>query len=121
MPYELNPNLNSEYVHLKFSGTVDLAERMQAKDAVFALCFDKGLHRSLIDLSNSDMQMSESEIIKFASSFKYTKLPENYRLAVITAPDNQTDNLIEIIISLDGIDVKYFFEFEDAVNWLTAV
>ena len=121
MPYELNANLEQQYVHLKYTGTIELAERMQAKDDVIALCFDSGLHRSLVDLRDSDIQMSESDVIRFASSFKNTKLPDNYRLAVITGPDNQTDNLIEIIISIDGIDVKYFFDSEEAINWLTAV
>lgn len=121
MAFELKPNLQSEYTHLIYSGTVDLTERQKAKDAVLKMCFENNFHRALVDLSRSDIQMRESDVIKFASSFKDTKLPKDYRLACVISPDNQVDNLIEIIISLDGINVKYFFNFEDAKEWLTAV
>lgn len=121
MPYELKANSLLEYVHLIYSGVIDLSERQRAKDEVFAMCFEKNFHRALVDLSNSDIQMNESDAIKFASSFKDMKLPENYRLAGIIGPDNQSDNLIEIIISLEGINVKYFYNFDEAENWLTAI
>lgn len=121
MPYALNVNLDLEYIHLAYSGEIDLAERQQAKNAVLAMCFEKNMHRALVDLRDSDIQMSESDIIKFASSFKDTKFPENYRLACINNTGNESDNLIEIIISLDGINVKYFFDFSEAESWLTAI
>lgn len=121
MSYELKTNVEFEYVHLTYSGTVDLAERIKAKGAGIALCFEKSFHKALVDLRESDIQMRESDTVKFASSFKDTKLPKNYRLACIASPDNSSDNLIEIIISLDGVNVKYFSNFEEAENWLTAV
>lgn len=121
MPYELNANLGLEYVHLIYSGEVELTERLKAKDAVFSLCFEKNLHRALVDVSGSSMRMHDSDIIKFASSFKDTKLPLNYRLACVVGPNNESDKLIEIIISLDGINVKYFNNFKEAESWLIAV
>ena len=85
------------------------------------MCFEKDLHRALIDLSGSDIQMNESDVNKFASSFKDTALPKDYRLACIIGPDNQSDKLIEIIIALDGINIKYFFNFQESESWLIAV
>lgn len=119
MPYELNSNI--EYVHLKYSGIVEFSERKKAKEEVINLCFDKGLHRSLVDLRDSDIKMSKSDIINFAASFEKINLPESYRLAVIIGVDNQTENIIEVMIAGEGISVNYFFDFEDAVSWLTAV
>ena len=119
MPYELNSN--SEYVYLKYSGTIEFSERKKAKNDVINLCFEKGLHRSLVDLRFSDIKMSKSDIINFAASFEKINLPDNYRLAVIIDPDNQTENIIEVMIAVDGISVKYFFEFDDAEGWLTAI
>lgn len=121
MPYQLAINTDAGYVHLTYSGVVDLPERKQAKEAVFNACHENKLHRSLVDLRNSDIKMSESDVITFASSFKNTTLPDGYRLAAVISPDNQTDNLIEIIISIDGIDVKYFFDINEATNWLIAI
>ena len=119
MPYELNSN--TEYVHLQYSGTVEFAERKQAKSAVIDLCFEKDLHRSLVDLRYSDIKMSKSDAINFAASFEKINLPDNYRLAVIIDLDNQNENIIEVMITVDGISIKYFFDFEEALNWLTAV
>ena len=121
MPFKLEVNELLEYVHLTYSGDVDLAERHQAKDAVFDMCFERNLHRSLSDLRTSNIQMRQSEVVKFASSFKDSKLPKGYRLAGVIGPENESDNLIEIIISLDGINVKYFYDFQEAEDWLTAV
>lgn len=121
MAYQLHANLKSGYVQLTYSGTIDLAERTKAKAGVFATCFEHNLHRALVDLRSSDIRMSESEIVKFASSFKDKKQPEGYRLAAVIPPENQTENLVEIIISIDGIDVKYFYDFDEAIIWLTAI
>ena len=121
MPYKLEANLEKGFVHLVYSGDVTLEERQQAKDAVFALCFEKNLHRSLVDLRGSNIQMSEADIIKFADSFKNTKIPENYRLAGIADPDNQKENILDILIATEGINIKYFLDFDSAVSWLTAV
>lgn len=119
MPYELKSNI--EYVYLKYSGTVEFSERKKAKEDVINLCFEKGLHRSLVDLRDSDIKMSKSDIINFAASFEKNKLPQGYRLAVIIGIDNQTEKIIEVMIAGEGISVNYFFDSEDAVNWLTAV
>jgi hypothetical protein len=120
MPNELKINSELGYVHLIHSGIVDLAERQKAKTDVIAMCFEKSLHRALVDLRDSNIQMSESDAVRFASSFKNTKLPDNYRLACIIGADDHSDNIIEIILALDGINIKYFFNFEEAESWLAA-
>ena len=121
MPYTLNANNEHNYVHLVYSGSIDFPERKNAKDDVIALCFEKGFHRSLVDLRNSDIQMSKSDVVRFAESFKNTKLPDNYRIAGIITPENQTDDLIEIIVTMDGINIKYFFNFDEAQDWLISI
>lgn len=121
MPYTLKANDKLEYAHLVYSGIVELSERQQAKDEVFAMCFDKNFHRALVDVSGSDIQMNESDVIKFASSFNDMKLPKDYRLAGIIGVENKSDSLIEIMISLEGINVKYFYDFKEAESWLTAI
>ena len=121
MPHSLTTDNEFKFAHLVYSGSIDFKERNQAKDEVFALCFKEGFHRSLIDLRDSDIQMSKSDVIKFAESFKDTTLPDNYRVAAVITPENQSDNLIDIIVNMDGINIKYFFNIEDAKNWLTSI
>ena len=121
MPHNLEANSALEYVHLTYTGIVEFSERLQAKDEVFEMCFDKNYHRALVDLSESDIQMSETDAIKFASSFKEMERPKGYRLACIIGPNNNSDSLIEIIISIEGVNVKYFYDFKEAEEWLTAI
>lgn len=121
MPYDLTSNKEKQYSHLVYSGSISIGERQQAKSAVIAMCFDKNYYRALVDLRNSDLNMSESDAIKFSSSFKDTVLPENYRLAVIINSTSKIEDLIEIIISLDGVNIKYFINFDEAENWLTSI
>ena len=121
MAYQIKANETLEYVHLIYTGIVEFSERLQAKDDVFAMCFDKNYHRALVDVSGSKIQMNHADVIKFASSFQNMKLPKDYRLAGIIGPENKSDSLIEIIISIDGVNVKYFYDFNEAENWLTAV
>ena len=121
MPHELTINHDNRYVHLIYSGEVDIAERQQARDEVFQACEDHQLARALVDMRNSNIRMSERDVVNFASNFQRAKLLPNYRLACIIGPQNQTENLVEIIITLEGINVKYFMNFDDAEQWLTAV
>ena len=119
MSYELSSN--SEYIHLKYSGVIKLEERQKAKDDVINLCFEKNINHALVDLRNSDIKMNESDSIRFASSFESIDLPKDYRLAVIMSIENSSDNIIEAVISMKGISIKYFFEFDTAVDWLVAI
>lgn len=121
MPYELVSNNKRQYSHLTYSGTITIEERQQAKTAVITNCLDKKFHRALVDMRESDIKISESDAVKFADSFKNTELPDNYRLACLISGENKAENLIEIIISLDGINIKYFLDFDEAENWLTAL
>lgn len=121
MPYQLTINPDLKAVQLSYSGEVILAERKTARDAVFKACEDHQYARALVDMRNSNIRMSESDVVKFASDFQQAKLPPNYRLACIVSPANQTENLVEIIISQEGINVSYFSTYEQAVKWLTAV
>jgi len=35
--------------------------------------------------------------------------------------NDKSDSLIEIMISLEGINLKYFYDFKEAESWLTAI
>lgn len=121
MPYTIKTIDDLKYVHLSYYGDVDLAQRQQAREDVFNLIHENNFHRTLVDLTASNILMSESDIIKFANSFKTLNIPDNYRLAGVINSDSHPDSTLEIIVSLDGINVKYFFDKDEAISWLTAV
>ena len=119
MAYELNATVH--YVYLKYSGTIDLEERKKAKQDVINLCYERNLNRFLVDLRNSNVQMSRTDVHDFAGSFKQETLPENYRLVVLVSLENQTKDLLNALIRLEGVLVNYFFKFDEAENWLLAI
>jgi len=119
MAYELNTTDN--YVYLNYSGTIDLEERKRAKQEVLNLCYESNLNRSLVDLRNSNVQMSRTDVHNFAESFKLETLPKNYRLAVLISLENQTEDLLNVLIRLEGVLINYFFEYDEAENWLLAI
>ena len=121
MPYEITIDAERGYLNLHYFGAVRLDDRKSARDEVFALCREHNIAHSLVETQDSDIMMNESDVIRFAAGFENIDLPPNYRLACVVSPDNSGDKLLEIIISLEGINVKYFLRRDEALNWLQAV
>ena len=121
MPHELFINHDLNYVHLTYQGEVDFEERKTARDEVFQACENNGMARALVDMRESNIRMTEQDVVNFATNFQRAMQLPNYRLACVVTPQNQVENLVEIIITLEGINVKYFLSFKDAEYWLTAV
>lgn len=120
MSYELKARLDSGYVHLVYTGTVHLDEREEARDAVFALCREHALSRTLVDMHNSNIELTSPGIMAFANAFRQANLPANYRLACIAKPHDPIEQFIETLLSMDGIDIRYFYQESEALRWLLA-
>ncbi len=121
MPFELSINSDLKLVHLVYSGDVVFKERKLARDDVFKACEEHNLSRALVDMSRSNIRMNESDVVRFASEFQKAILPPNYRLACVVSAHNQTENLVQIIISQEGINIRYFSSEAEAMKWLLAV
>lgn len=120
MPYQLTINTELKFVELKYTGAIQLNTRKQARDEVFDLCKKHIISRALVDLCDSDIQMSDTDAVRFASAFRDANLPPNYHLACIANPDNAIENLVQTLITIEGINVKYFLDRTEAIAWLTA-
>lgn len=121
MAYEICIDSAQGFVNLQYSGTVRLEDRKLARDEVFALCREHNIARSLVETQDSDIMMNASDVVRFAAGFEHIELPPNYRLACVFAPDGRGDKLLEIIISLEGVNAKYFLQRDEALKWLLAV
>jgi hypothetical protein len=120
MPYEVTANLELGFVHLRYTGVVDLDTRIKAREEVFELCRKHKLSRSLVETQDSNIEMSVQDISRFATSFKSIGLPQGYHVATMIAPDDKANALLEIIASIEGLNIKVFLNREEAVRWLTA-
>lgn len=121
MPYEIIVDSELGLVNLKYSGVIQLQDRKKAREEVFDLCREHHLARSLVETQESDIMMSDSDVVHFAAGFENIELPPDYRLACVVSSDGKGDKLLEIIISLEGINAKYFLQRDEALKWLLAV
>lgn len=120
MPYELSTDQTRRFVHLRYTGAVDINERMQARKEVFDLINQHGFHRSLVETQDSNIVMSREDIVRFATSFKEIKLPKNYHVATVIKPGDDVDTLVEMVATIDGLNIKVFLDPDEAIDWLTA-
>lgn len=120
MPYTLHINTAANILELHYDGVIKLQDREQARSEFFALCKQHHLTRGLIEMQDSDISMTEDDVIKFTLSFKNMDLPAGYRMAGVIKHDDKADRLMELLLSLDGMDTRFFLSRDDAFKWLTA-
>ncbi len=120
MPYEITVNLEQGFAHLVYSGMVDLAQRISAREEVFRLVKEHGLCRSLVDTSGSDLRLTMPEVLKFANSFRELGIPRGYHVACVIAPHDQLSSMLEVAASTDGLNIRVFIREADAIAWLQA-
>jgi len=119
MPYNVTVNREQGFVHLVYSGNVDFPERLEARDRVFEMRRQHDLTRSLVETQDSNMGLTTNDIIQFAKSFP-ADLPPRYHVAVVVAPGDKVDTLLENLASTAGLTIKAFIDRDDALKWLTA-
>jgi hypothetical protein len=120
MPYKVSADLELGIVHLRYTGVVDLETRLKAREEVFQLCRTHNLSRSLVETQDSNIVMSVQDISRFGTSFKSIGLPQGYHVATVIAPGDEANALLEIVASIDGLNIKAFLSKEAALHWLTA-
>lgn len=120
MPYDVYADLERCFVHLHYTGVIDLETRLKAREEVFSLCKKHKLSRTLVETQDSNIVMSVEDITRFGTSFKSIGLPQGYHVATVIAPGDQASPLLEIVASIDGLNIKIFLNKDDAVHWLSA-
>ena len=119
MAFDVKVNHEQGYVHLVYTGDVDIEERKKARDEVFEIRKQFDLLRCLVETQFSNMRLSTQDIIQFANSFP-VDLPPGYHVAVVAGHDANTDTLIENLASTVGLRIRAFRDGDAAMKWLMA-
>ena len=119
MTYEITTVHEHGYVHLVYTGDVDIEQRKQARSEVFAIRKQHQLSRCLVETQESNMHLSTKDIIDFANSFP-KDLPPGYHVSVVVGTDADVDTLIENLASSVGLRIRAFKDREAAIKWLLA-
>jgi hypothetical protein len=119
MPYTIKSCKNGIY-WISYSGTVDLAVRLQALQAVEDASRHIPIRGNLIDFRETDLLCSFTEQLEFA-----TKATEQSghrgRKAAYLVNDVQAApiEILELAMSNRGIETRLFTNELEAINWLT--
>lgn len=119
MSFKVEVNHEHGYVHLVYTGDVDIEERVKARDEVFRIREQFDLLRTLVETQNSNMRLSTKDIIHFANSFP-KDLPAGYHVAVVAGQDANVDTLLENLASSVGLRIRAFKDRDAAIKWLVA-
>lgn len=119
MAFDVTADLENGYVHLVYTGEVDLDERIKARDRVFEVRKEHDLARSLVETQDSNMNLSTKDIIQFSKTFP-KDLPSTYHVAVVVGPEDNVDILLENLASSAGLTIRAFKNRDMALKWLLA-
>lgn len=119
MTFDVKVNHEQGYVHLVYTGDVDIEERKKARDEVFAIRKQYDLTRCLVETQDSTMRLSTRDIIEFANSFP-NDLPSDYHVAVVAGQEANVDTLLENLASSGGLRIRAFKDGDAALRWLMA-
>jgi hypothetical protein len=119
MSFKVTVNQEHGYVHLVYTGEVDIDERVEARDEVFKVREQYNLLRALVETQDSNMRLSTKDIIHFANSFP-KDLPPGYHVAVVAGRDANVDTLLENLASSVGLRIRAFKDRDAAIKWLVA-
>lgn len=120
MPLELEIIRASEFIRLGTSGKFDLASTCAALAKIAQVCRQRGIYRALIDVRNSEADLSPSDIASLVSTFHDAGFDRKQRLAVLHPVNRyQRARLFALISRLKGWSVWAFDKFEDALCWLS--
>lgn len=120
MPIDLEIIRASEFIRLGTSGKFDLVSSCAVLTTIAQACRRRGIHRALLDVRNSEAELSPTDIATLVSTFHEAGFDRKHRLAILHPVDRaQRARLFALISRLKGWAVCAFDNFEDAFCWLS--
>lgn len=120
MAHKISVDKKQQFVHLVYTGDVDIQERIAARNEVFNLCRQNNFNRSLVETQNSDLHITSGELLAFARTFPQENLPHNYHVATVIKINDSENSILEIVASSHGLNIRAFTETAEALEWLLA-
>lgn len=120
MPINLEIIRASEFVRLGTSGKFDLVSSCGVLSALAQACQRRGIHRALVDVRDSQAELSPTDIATLVGTFHDVGFDKTQRLAILHPVErSQRARLFALISRLKGWSVCAFDKFEDALCWLS--
>ena len=98
------------------SGKISLEQIRETMEKVLALCAERGFHKTLVDARKQDGLPSITELYEIASN-----IPRDIRVALLGiggGPNEDGLRFLETVAKNTGLEVRVFFEEDEALRWL---
>ena len=119
MPYTIK-SCNHGINWISYSGTVDLAMRLQALQSVEDVARHIPIRGNLIDFRETDLHCSFTEQFEFATKATGQAGHLGKKAAYLVKDIHSAPiEILELAMSNRGIETKLFTEELKAINWLT--
>lgn len=118
MPHETHLDLDLGLVKVIYHGLVTIEERETARQHVAQLVNEHQLISVLVDMRQSEMSLSTTDIIHFGNTFDELHFPPQLKICGVIIPDDKDDKLLETVALSRGTNIRFFTEFEQALKWL---
>jgi hypothetical protein len=119
MPYEITVADDNSRIEVRYHGSVDMKQRLQAlSDAVEILRNGQADKRLLIDVTAITSRLTTMEQFDFAEKLVATEEHRGARVAVIRNPGSDENQFINNVAVNRGYNLKEFTDRNEAIRWL---
>ena len=120
MAYTISVDDN-QIIYVKFTGEVEIKERQEARNEVISLCKLKWYDHVMLDMRDCNMQFDMNDIVNYVDSTSSHEIIQDLRISGITNPKDKVNDFIQHFLSTKGINIRFFYFHEEALEWLCAI
>jgi hypothetical protein len=119
MPTRITLIHADDFIRLTPDGTVDVEASRKILTELVSTLKATGEDRALIDLRKTTAALSKPELIQLATAFGTQSILTRTKIVLLVSLSRQTDaEFFEAVARLEGIELRAFTDFENAITWL---
>lgn len=115
MPFTIRILDDSNIIELRYEGTVNIQEFIQAKAQVHSLLDQHGLMHALLYMQGVKLDMSTMEIYDFAATLRR---PVGGRAALVGDYEDNNIRFFHTVATNKGIPIEFFTDYSEALAFL---
>ena len=120
MPLEIVVDNFARIVRARYTGELDIGERISLARRVLEEARRTGIFRWLLDFREAQALVGEqAQVTRMADEFT-PQLPDDTRMAYLLNYDHQLDGSLESLVRGRGVHVERFRDLGQAIAWLRA-
>ena len=120
MCYTIAPSPDAKYIVLKVTGNMTCQLAMQQNREAHAMGKKLGIHRYLVDVTESRNVESAVDNYRFAydDMRQAPDIDKTARVAMLVSPGDHSHDFVETVVRNAGLSVRLFTDRELAVGFL---